>query len=165
MLQSILSKTRITNILNKYADDPILSSSTLSMMAAQNKDQANKFNKVQQLTKADIFPNEKTEKVSPVNKEIKENSNKRVSLNSDNDEIYNKQQQSDDDFADANKIRFDLQLNEVEVVVDTSSPSSSPSSPTSSTSSNTSLNENENDHVNNSKEQQPTTPSQTQISA
>ena len=136
-------------------------------MAAQNKEQANKFNKVQQITKADIYPKEKTEKVAPVNKEKKDNSNKRVSLNSESDGLYSKQQPSDDDFANTNKILFDLQLNEVEVVVDSSSPSSSPSSPTSSTSSNTSLNENENDHVNSNKEQQqqPTTPSQAQISA
>ena len=145
-------------------------------MAAQNKEQANKLNKVQQLTKADSFPNEKTDTVTPVSNELKENSNKRVALNSDSDDLLYKnnkqQQQSDDDFAEANKMPFDLQLNEVEVVVESSSsPSSSPSSPTSSTSSSNSLHLDDNDHVSNKEQhqqqqqQQPTTPSQTQISA
>lgn len=37
MIHSILSKTRINTILNKYADDPILSNSTLSLLATQSK--------------------------------------------------------------------------------------------------------------------------------
>jgi hypothetical protein len=37
LLQSILSKTRINTILNKYADDPVISSSTLSLIAAQQQ--------------------------------------------------------------------------------------------------------------------------------
>lgn len=138
LLHSILSKTRITNILNKYADDPILSSSTLSIMAQSNQQ-----------------------------KQIKTDENKDDSLVKDLKDLKRSEQiYKDDDYEVQNKIRFDLQLNEVEVVVDTSSPSSSPSSPTSSTSSNTSLNEN--DHVSSAsstQEQQQQTPSPTQISA
>ncbi|RMZ93918.1 ensconsin-like isoform X22 [Brachionus plicatilis] len=57
LLQSILSKTRINTILNKYADDPVLSSSTLSLIA-QNGSQKSQQGKSEEKVEFNLQLNE-----------------------------------------------------------------------------------------------------------
>ena len=107
LLQSLLSNRRITNILNKYADDAILSSSTLSLMAQNQMSSSSGVSSSEiKVTNGDCTDLKPTE-VDKLDKE---------------------------DLSEADKVTFDLNLAEVHVVVDSSS-SVSPSSPSSSASS------------------------------
>jgi len=121
LLQSILSKTRITTILNKYADDPLISSSTLSLIAQNSQTNTPNGNMINKERSAEIHSNIQ---------------DKVVDLKSSS-----QQQQAEDDEIVVDELisreaNYELQMTEVNVVVeDSSSGSSSPSSPTSSTSS------------------------------
>ena len=109
MLQSILGNRRITNILNKYADDAILSSSTLSLMAQ------NQMNAMNGEAKNDASTSATTNGISSAKDETGKEK---------------------EEMSEADKVTFDLNLGEVNVVVDSASSSSvSPSSPSSSASS------------------------------
>jgi len=143
LLQSILSKTRITTILNKYADDPLISNPTLSLLA-QNAS----------ITKCDQQRPE-PHSSSPSSDPIDDSEKTDDKLHVDHEE--------EDDNSSKDEKNYELEMTEVNVVVeDSSSGSSSPSSPGSIASSASS---GSSQQASPPAPQTPTTPSQTQISA
>jgi len=147
LLQSILSKTRITTILNKYADDPLVNNPTLSLIAQSNRVESIEMSRGEGNIIASDLGHESDE------------SSQEKSEKSDDQEDNKKDDEDDED----KEHEYELQMTEVNVVVeDSSADSSSPSSPASSDSSRSSQQASPPAATS---PQPPTTPLQTQLSA